>query len=105
MRSRSFFENILKKTLFLTPLMLLLAFSWGIAISARGPAHWGGATTPSHSHEDLSGDSIEGEITPHSGIPCTAGFAGPYPCHNVDLLSYLPANLFRGFTTPHIFRW
>jgi len=105
MRSRSFFENLLKKTLFLTPLMLLLAFGWWIAISARGLAHWGGATAPSHSHEGLSGNSIGGAMTPLSDIPCTAGLAGPFPCHNVDLLSYLPANLFGGFTAADIWGW
>ena len=24
--------------------------------------------------------------------PCTSGMAGPFPCRNVDLLSYLPLN-------------
>jgi choice-of-anchor B domain-containing protein len=40
-------------------------------------------------------------------LPCdeNTGLAGPFPCHNVDLLGYLPANLFGGFTTADIWGW
>jgi choice-of-anchor B domain-containing protein len=39
-------------------------------------------------------DDVYSEVEPllqeGSTVPCTAGFAGPYPCSNVDLLSVVP---------------
>ena len=40
-------------------------------------------------------------------LPCdeTTGLAGPFPCKSVDLLGYVPANVFGGFTTADIWGW
>lgn len=38
-------------------------------------------------------------------VPCTLGFAGPYPCHNVDLLAYIPTNAVVGGTGADMWGW
>ena len=38
---------------------------------------------------DLDAEDLDGVPLP-VGAPCTAGFAGPYPCENIDLASYVP---------------
>lgn len=37
---------------------------------------------------------VREEFEPLTDIPCTNGFAGIYPCQNVDLLAFLPVTLF-----------
>lgn len=40
------------------------------------------------------------------GVPCIAGFAGPYPCHNVDLLAFMPTSaLVGGSSGADIWGW
>lgn len=40
------------------------------------------------------------------GVPCTAGFAGPYPCDNVDLLAFVPTGtLVGGSSGADIWGW
>lgn len=40
------------------------------------------------------------------GVPCTAGFAGPYPCNNVDLLAFVPTSaLVGGSSGADIWGW
>ena len=40
-------------------------------------------------------------------LPCdpTTGTAGPFPCQNIDMVGYLPANIFGGLTTADIWGW
>lgn len=38
-------------------------------------------------------------------IPCTLGFAGPFPCNKVDLLAYIPTNAAVGGTGADIWGW
>lgn len=33
-------------------------------------------------------------LAPLSAIPCVGGMAGSYPCHNIDLLSFIPLSTF-----------
>jgi choice-of-anchor B domain-containing protein len=40
------------------------------------------------------------------GVPCIAGFAGPYPCQNVDLLAFVPTStLVGGSSGADIWGW
>lgn len=43
-------------------------------------------------HASDGGGGSSGKTEPRGFIPCTDGFAGPYPCRNVDLMSLVPTN-------------
>jgi choice-of-anchor B domain-containing protein len=46
-------------------------------------------------HAAVALDRLPAEtLSPLSNQPCTNGFAGAYPCHNIDLLSLLPLSTF-----------
>ena len=39
-------------------------------------------------------------LAPLSAVPCVAGFAGTYPCDNVDLLAFMPLSTFAATGAP-----
>ena len=82
-------------------LFLSLTFISRSSTFAGTPTHWGGAVPPALSSPAAMTGTLVG------GLACdeTLGMAGPYPCHNVDLLGYIPANVFGGFTTADIWGW
>lgn len=88
---------------------LLLALLLGTSyLAAQDPTHWGGQTEVTHTHDHAAGEEHSDPLVPDealSGVPCVAGFAGPFPCHNVDLLAYLPDNLLTGSTGADIWGW
>lgn len=43
---------------------------------------------------DLDEVKVREEFEPLADVPCDGGFAGIYPCRNVDLLAFLPITLF-----------
>ncbi len=86
------------------------------------PFHWGGLTPSDvaavhdHGAHDHGSELIDGHHvkaappmanTQAMGtIPCTLGFAGPFPCQNVDLMAFLPTNsLSGGGTGADIWGW
>ncbi len=86
------------------------------------PGHWGGLTPSdvaaihdhsSHHHDAELIDGHHVKTAPPtantqamSNVPCTLGFAGPFPCQNVDLLAFLPTNsLSGGGTGADIWGW
>lgn len=87
-----------KKLFFLFLLAFALALGTWSYISAIEPTHWGGQTS-------LASSDAASLAGPLSGVPCTAGFAGPYPCKDVDLLAYLPLNALAVGTAADIWGW
>lgn len=100
-------------------LVIVLAAAGVQQLNARGVQHWGGIVPNSiedgHSHTHVHEPA---EASPQlstvqtsellDGAPCdeTTGTAGPYPCKNVDLLSYVPTNeLSGGGTGADIWGW
>jgi choice-of-anchor B domain-containing protein len=68
--------------------------------AAHGTAAQAGL--PSAGPERRLREDAQPPATPHvprAHVPCVNGFAGPYPCRNVDLLSVIPLS---GFTVPGV---
>ncbi len=78
-------------------------------LMAQDLFHWGGQTEVTHTHDDLkSVDPAHAHALPAGplyGVPCIAGFAGPFPCDNVDLLAYLPDNMISLSTGSDMWGW
>ncbi|MDP8988437.1 MAG: choice-of-anchor B family protein, partial [Actinomycetota bacterium] len=71
----------------------VLAAGGGPAVAhPEGPAHHN--PLPAHATEVMRAFAADQQAPSSSGAlganPCSEGFAGPYPCSNVDLLAYLP---------------
>jgi choice-of-anchor B domain-containing protein len=49
--------------------------------------------------------SRTGPVTPAAAVTCTGGFAGQYPCRNVDLLSVLPLSSMGGGNGNSMWGW
>ena len=45
--------------------------------------------------EGVAAGAAEGSNAPQSHQPCIQGYAGEFPCHKVDLLSWLPLSALR----------
>src|SRR5687767_1864873 len=53
--------------------------------------------------EDDAGDLLA--LDPLGPTPCAGGFAGPYPCARVDLLSFVPISTIGGGRSNDIWGW
>jgi choice-of-anchor B domain-containing protein len=45
------------------------------------------------------------DLAPMAFTPCVSGFAGPYPCNNVDLMAFLPLSTIGGGSGADIWGW
>lgn len=50
-------------------------------------------------------DLVERDMRAQADTECTGGFAGPYPCNNVDLMSFLPLSEMGGGAGNDIWGW
>jgi choice-of-anchor B domain-containing protein len=62
---------------------------------------------PIAAHEERPGDGfvIEGPFESLGATICSGGFAGEYPCSNVDLLSYVPHSSMGGMNGNDLWGW
>ncbi len=65
---------------------------------------WGGSTDALADEGDPVPD-IPGAPSVVADVPCVNGFAGVFPCRNVDLLSWMPLELFPGGFANDIWGW
>lgn len=79
-------------TVVVTLVAMLAAGGTPAVAHPEGPAHHN--PLPAHATEVMRAFAADQQAPSTSGAlgetPCSAGFAGPYPCSNVDLLAYLP---------------
>lgn len=70
---------------------------------------WSNTAASAQGRSEVINNAVTSLVAQESGseggIPCTLGFAGPYPCHNVDLLAYLPLNGLAAGTAADIWGW
>jgi len=75
-------------------------------VACTGVLIWG-LTTPSAGHEEPKGDgfAIEGPFESLGATLCSGGFAGEFPCSNVDLLAYVPHTSMGGMAGNDLWGW
>ena len=73
-----------------------LVVSVGCGLAFRSAAHEG---------DPVGGGAPGGPTAALSNVACSDGFAGPYPCSNVDLLAYLPLDAIGGGAGSDIWGW
>src|SRR5918994_870536 len=58
-----------------------------------------------HGRPGGTGGGVSIPITPLGPTPCVDGFAGPYPCARVDLVSFVPIGAIGGGRANDIWGW
>ena len=57
-------------------------------------------------NDKISDDELTtAELTAQNDVTCVDGFAGIYPCNNVDLMSFMPKSVFSSDTLNDIWGW
>jgi choice-of-anchor B domain-containing protein len=90
--------------LVVSTLSLLTAVAWlpGFAASATDPR--AGTHAPSDVGLVADRQPVQ-DLAPRAETPCVGGFAGSYPCKNIDLLSFMPLAQIGGGTGNSIWGW
>ncbi|HUF38236.1 MAG TPA: choice-of-anchor B family protein [Anaerolineales bacterium] len=78
-----------------------------LALFSAGPAQAQNIRAPGKATAGVFSPETPLALPVVGPVPCdeATGLAGPFPCKNVDLLGYIPANVFGGFTTADIWGW
>ena len=93
----------------LMPWTLLLVIGLGVGQSAVSPQVGERPVTPPGITRSIQRFLDDREpiqdLAPMAFTPCVSGFAGPYPCNNVDLMAFMPLSTIGGGSGADIWGW
>jgi choice-of-anchor B domain-containing protein len=102
-------SRILARPLLLCSLCLLLTLAWGsrsrLTAQQKDPLSDGAATTIAYMQRFLEDRQPAHDLEAMGATPCVGGFAGDYPCNNVDLLAFMPLATIGGGEGNDIWGW
>jgi choice-of-anchor B domain-containing protein len=93
-------------TLLLVCISLATFFAGSSIVGARESGQKAGQVTSQEKHGKFMADRLPPQRTePMAETPCVDGFAGEYPCENIDLMAFVPIGSIGGGSAADLWGW